>query len=45
MVDTLLNPTMRNENVSYKIKIKNEEGNILGMREFNHGFKKKRLLA
>ena len=30
MVDTHLNPTMRNENVSYKIKIKkNEEGNIL----------------
>ncbi len=34
--DTHLNPTMRNENISYKIKIKKrEEGNILGMREFN----------
>ena len=36
MVDTHLNPTMRNENISYKVKIKkNEIGNILGMRQFN----------
>ena len=34
--ETHLNPSMRNENVSYKIKIKKkEDGNILGMREFN----------
>ena len=36
MIDTHLNPSMRNENISYKVKIKKtEEGNILGMREFN----------
>lgn len=36
IIDNHLNPTMRNENISYKVKIKkSEEGNILGMREFN----------
>ncbi len=36
MVDTHLNPTMRNKNISYKVKIKkNEIGNILGMRQFS----------
>ena len=34
--ETHLNPSMRSENVSYKIKIKKKEnGNILGIREFN----------
>ena len=34
--ETHLNASMRNKNVSYKIKIKkNEKGNILGLREFN----------
>ncbi len=34
--ETHLNPSMRNDNVSYKIKIKKRnKGNILGMREFN----------
>lgn len=36
MTETHLNPTMRSENISYKIKIKKKEkGNILGMREFS----------
>ena len=44
MVDTHLNPTMRNKNISYKVKIKkNEIGNILGMRQFSYGLKKKRI--
>ena len=35
-MDTHLNPTMRNKNISYKVKIKkNEIGNILGMRQFS----------
>lgn len=34
--DTHLNPTMRNNNKSYKVKIKkSQNGNILNMREFN----------
>ncbi len=34
--DDHLNSTMRNKNISYKIKIKKKEkGNILGLREFN----------
>ncbi len=34
--ETHLNPSMRNKNISYKVKIKKrEKGNILGLREFN----------
>ncbi len=36
IADHHLNATMRNKNISYKVKIKkNEKGNILGLREFN----------
>ena len=34
---------MRNKNISYKVKIKNEKGNILGLREFNLMDLRKRL--